>query len=375
MNVLFTISYYHPYISGLTIAASRFAQGLAHAGINVTVLSMQHDISLPRHERICGVEVMRAPWIFKISKGFISLSWIIMSWRLVREHDVVVVNLPQFEGIIPALFARLTGKKLVSIYHCEVLLPKGPAREIVQSLLEVSHMGTLVLAHRVVTYTSDYAKKSRLLRYVRAKLTCIIPPIPMPKSHASYTQTLKRKLRKGNPIIGVSARLSQEKGIEYLIHAIPLLIKQFPTLKIVVAGPMDPVGETTYKARIVALTKKYARRIQFLGSVSPEEIGSFYKLLDVLVLPSINSTEAFGMVQVEAMLCGIPVVASNLPGVRVPIQKTGMGVLVAPRDVRGIADAIVKVVNNKQQYVKDVHEIRMMFRPETSMRAFGEVLV
>ena len=54
-------------------------------------------------------------------------------------------------------------------------------------------------------------------------------------------------------------------------------------------------------------------------------MGSFYTCIDVLVVPSINSTEAFGLVQVEAMMMGVPVVASDLPGVRVPVQKQGWG--------------------------------------------------
>jgi len=123
-------------------------------------------------------------------------------------------------------------------------------------------------------------------------------------------------------------------------------------IKIVIAGSLDPVGEKSYKEKILKLVKKYQENIVFLGELKEEEMGSFYSLLDVLVLPSINSTEAFGMVQVEAMMMGVPVVASDLPGVRVPVRRTKMGLIVPCRDARQLARAIKSIVKNKKNFIK-----------------------
>ena len=73
---------------------------------------------------------------------------------------------------------------------------------------------------------------------------------------------------------------------------------------------------------------------------------AFYNLVDVLALPSIDPLEAFGMVQIEAMFCGTCVVASDMPGVRVPINKTGYGRLVNKRDSRDIAAKILQLLEN-----------------------------
>jgi glycosyltransferase involved in cell wall biosynthesis len=144
--------------------------------------------------------------------------------------------------------------------------------------------------------------------------------------------------------------------------------------KIVVAGPTDPVGEETYQRKILTLVKKYTKHIVFLGTIQPEHMGAFYSFLDVLILPSVNSTEAFGMVQVEAMMMGIPVVASNLPGVRVPIQKTGIGVLVLPRNTQALADAIVRIILNPHDFQTHPSVITRIFSMEKTIRAYEKLL-
>ena len=73
----------------------------------------------------------------------------------------------------------------------------------------------------------------------------------------------------------------------------------------------------------------------------------FYRRIDLLVLPSVNRTEAFGIVQAEAMLSGIPVVASDLPGVRAPIKLTDNGELAAAGNPKALMQAIIKVMENR----------------------------
>lgn len=371
MKILFSITYYTPYVSGLTLYVRRLAETLAQ-NHRVTVISMQHNPGLPREETINRVSVVRAKPIVAVSKGFLSLDWIFKSYELVREHDVVVVNLPQPEGIVLALFARLWGKRLVAIYHCEVVLPSGFFNSLIQVLLELANIVSLILAQKVVTYTIDFANHSKLLRRVHWKVVAIYPPMPKPRIDTSLQKKLAKKIGPADVVIGVAARLAAEKGIEYLLEAIPEIQFKISNLKskIVLAGLMEPVGEAAYKTKIMKLVKKYKKHVVFLGEIKPEHMGSFYRLLDVLVLPSINSTEAFGMVQVEAMLTGVPVVASDLPGVRVPIQKTGMGLVVPSRNSKKLAEAIMAIRNNRKLYVKNSGTIQQYFSTHESVKAF-----
>jgi glycosyltransferase involved in cell wall biosynthesis len=77
----------------------------------------------------------------------------------------------------------------------------------------------------------------------------------------------------------------------------------------------------------------------------------------MVVVPSLNSTETFGLVQVEAMLCGTPSIASALPGVRQPVIQSGMGEVVSVGNSRELAEAIIKVAAHRPDYVKPRREI------------------
>ena len=101
------------------------------------------------------------------------------------------------------------------------------------------------------------------------------------------------------------------------------------------------------------MLEKYKIRHLFLGNLSSDSLGAFYKAIDVLVLPSINQTEAFGMVQAEAMISGTPVIASNLPGVRMPIRMTKMGIITEPKNTEQISQAILSILKNKSKFTND----------------------
>lgn len=377
MRVLFSISYYHPYVSGLSLYAKRLAEGLATRGDSITVLTTQHVKSLTLHEKQDGVEIIRVPYIFKVSKGFFMPSFLLRSFQEVRKTDVLVVHLPQFEGIVTAFLARLLHKKLICIYHCEVHLPQSFGHSFIENMLHLSNLFSLFLAGTVVTYTEDFSKHARLLQLVKTKVKTIYPPIPVPtidhKKRIEFDVLLTPLAHTVR--IGIAARLASEKGIEYLLEAIPIIEKQLEKkVTIIFAGPKNPVGEERYIKKIAPLLKKYTEKIRFLGSLSQEEIGAFYSLLDILVLPSTNSTEGFGMVQVEAMLTGVPVVVSNLPGVRVPVQVTGMGELAKVANATDLAEKIVKVVKGKRSYQRTQKEIEKVFSYDKTLQFYQELI-
>ena len=99
----------------------------------------------------------------------------------------------------------------------------------------------------------------------------------------------------------------------------------------------------------------------FLGELHGADLAAFYAACDCLTLPSVNSTESFGLVQVEAMLCGTPVVASALPGVRQPVPVTGMGEIAPIGEPAGLAAALGKVLGERTRYVRPRAEIAARF--------------
>lgn len=397
MHLLFSLTYYTPYVSGLTLYVKRLGEALVRKGFSVTVLTMQFDKKCRSEEFVNGVEVVRSSYNLKISKGFLSYDWLIKSWQEVKRSDVVIVNLPQFEGIIPALFGKILRKKVISIYHCEVDLPDGIFNTTVEWLLNLNHFISLVLSDKIITYTKDFADFSKLLPFFRNKLEYVYPPLMVPKINKRVRKILTDKMDlEGQFVIGVAARLAAEKGIEYLLESVPVINSKFKNqevktrsarwpgykdsrpngggIKIAIVGSLDPVGEQQYKDKILKLVDKYKDYVVFLGELKEEEMGSFYSLLDVLVLPSINSTESFGMVQVEAMMMGVPVVVTDLPGVRIPIVKTGMGIIVSVKNSQKLAEAVIKILLNRKKYIKNKEFITEEFSFEKTIEFYQKLL-
>ena len=380
MKLLFSISYYSPYVSGLTLYVKRLAEELEKKDFQISVISNRYKPGLKSEEKINGVRVIRAKPILAISKGFLSLDFVSKSVREVKLSDTVIVNLPQFEGFIPAIIGKLTGKKVFAIYHCEVKLPSGIINYFLENCLNFANSLSLFLADAIITYTRDFAGNSRTLRVFDKKVKTIYPPIYRPVVDKRVQKIIREKIGKKSFLtIGVAARLAAEKGIEYLLEAIPILKKEFriqnSEFRILIAGSMDPVGEEKYKEKIMQLVEKYKNYLVFLRELKEEEMGAYYSLLDVLVLPSVNSTEAFGMVQVEAMMCGVPVIATNLPGVRVPVGRTGMGLVVPARDSGELASAIYEVINNREKYLKESKIIEREFSINKTIKFYENLLV
>lgn len=375
MKILFSITYYTPYISGLTIHAERLASLFADKGYDIRIITTQYEKTLPVSETIEKTDINRVPYWFKLHKGFIMPKYFLTAWTEVKNADIIVSHLPQVESLVLAFYSFLLKKPYYCIYHCDVNLPISLFNKFIEIILRVISVIVIGCCRNVITYTKDYAMNNTVLKLFSKKVIYIYPPIPDPRADDKLTQKLRSKLPNDNYyIIGVAARFAAEKGIEYLLDAIPLLQEKLKKRFIVVfAGPRHPVGEENYWKSMQNKININKESIYFLDTISQNSMGSFYSLLDVLVLPSTNSTEAFGLVQVEAMLCHVPVIASNLPGVRVPIKATGMGELVKIKDSTDLAEKLFKVLKRRKDYIKSTNYISKIFSIHDTITKYEKV--
>ena len=370
MRILTILTYYRPHTSGLTIYAERLAKALALRGHQITIFTTQYQKGLQLREVQDGVQIIRVPVAFRVSKGVIAPSFGRTATKLVREHDVVHLHLPQFDAPGVALRARLMGKPTILTYHCDLSLPPGPFNFIVNQVVHMMNQLAANLSNCIVTYTQDYADNSVYLSRYRAKLKVIPPPVMLPTSNIGAVQSFARQHRTETrrPVIGMAARLAAEKGVEVLLNALPKILDAHPNAQVLFAGQyLDVLGEQDYFDWLMPTIRNYEQggHWQFLGVLTPEQMASFYPNLDVLVVPSLNSTEAFGLVQIEAMMNGVACVASSLPGVRQPVTTTGMGKVVPVGDNDALADAILDILAHPHQYQADPVEIGRRFAPDT----------
>jgi glycosyltransferase involved in cell wall biosynthesis len=370
MRILTVLTYYRPHTSGLTIYAERLARALAHRGHQVTVMTTQYDASLPREEQMDGIRVLRVPVAFRLSKGVIAPTFGWFATRLVREHDVVQMHLPQFDAPGVAMRGRLFGKPSVLTYHCDLLLPPGLFNRFVNLVVKWQNNMAGILSNRVVTYTRDYADHSSYLSRYKSKLQTILPPVELPPADAAAIKAFAERyhIADRQPVIGMAARLAAEKGVEVLLDALPMILEKYPKAQVLFAGQYQNVmGEKAYADRLMPRVHEYEQsgHWTFLGNLNPSEMAAFYPNLSVLVVPSLNSTEAFGLVQIEAMLNGVPCVASALPGVRMPVQLHHMGCVARIGDPVSLADGILKVLSVPQDYHGDIAAIRKAYDPDS----------
>ena len=376
MKILEVLTYYRPWVSGLTIYVERLSRALAAQGHDVTVLTSQYDPDLPRYDVLDGVKVVRIPVALRVSKGVLMPDFGPMAWKLARRADVLHLHLPQFDAPGLALRGRLLRKPVVLTYHCDLQLPVGAFNQMVDRVVQFQNNVAGRLADAVATYTRDYAAHSPYLsQYVDRKLVIIPPPIALEPVSETAVVDFKVKHALGErPIIGISARLAAEKGVEVLLRALPRVLAAFPDALVLHAGPYkDIIGEEAYAARLAPLFQQFEAHYRLLGTLHGAELTAFYRSLDVLCICSLNSTESFGLVQIEAMRNGVPVAACDLPGVRQPVTMTGMGEVTPVGDPDALAEALIRILADRARYARPAELIGASFDPAQTAAEYARL--
>jgi glycosyltransferase involved in cell wall biosynthesis len=171
-------------------------------------------------------------------------------------------------------------------------------------------------------------------------------------------------------------RFASEKGVEILLDALPTILKKYPNAQVLYAGQHQNVmGEQAYFDRLAPQIREYeiSGHWTFLGNLDPIQLAALYPNLDVITVPSLNSTEAFGLVQIEAMMNGVPSVPSALPGVRQPVLMHGMGKVSQIGDAASLAESILGVLNEADKYRGDVEAIKKSYNPDSVAQEYEKL--
>jgi rhamnosyl/mannosyltransferase len=322
MRVLHVYKDYPPVIGGIENHLRLLAEHQARRGLDVTVLVTSRDRRTTESLEN-GVRVIRAGRMAEVLSTPLSPS--LVSWLRRLATDMTHLHFPYPLGDLGhLLFGR--GRATVVTYHSDIVrqrLAGWAYRPLMGRLLE--------RADRVIATSPNYRESSAALARVRHK--CAIVPIGIEAAAwtpAASADALRRRFP--GPIVLFVGRLRYYKGLEYLIRAMDGL-----------DATLLVGGEGRLRARLEAQARKSraAERIVFLGDVPQELLPSYYAAADVLVLPSSQRSEAFGMVLVEAMACGTPVISTELATGTSFVNRSGeTGLVVPPRDPDALAEAI-----------------------------------
>ena len=369
MKILIGLTYYRPHISGLTVYAERLAKAFAARGHQVTILTSRYRKDLPRDEQVDGIHIIRVPVLVRISKGVIMPGLGFEATRQIRTTDVLQLHLPNFDAAGMALRGLLFKKPTVLTYHCDLDMPAGFMNRTANMIVKFVNDIAAKFTNGIVTYTRDYAEHSAYLSRYLNKVHIIQPPVEIPQADRAEIKRFHQENNPENrsPVIGMAARFASEKGVEVLVNALPAILQVFPNAVVHYARPLvKEIGEEKYFRKLIPLIEEYEREGQwkFLDGLNPDQMAAYYPNIDVFLVPSLNSTESFGLVQIEAMINGIPVIASNLPGVRQPVETFRMGKVVPIGDSPALANAVIEVLKNKKAFIQPADPIRKKFMPD-----------
>jgi glycosyltransferase involved in cell wall biosynthesis len=376
MKILMALDYYRPNVSGLSLYVEHLTEALAAKGHTITVLTHRHRQDLPAEEGdgLGLVRVVRAPVLFRLGKALVSPALLSAAWREMAQAEVLHLHAPLVTAVPLALMARARRLPFVVTYHCDLRTPPGLVSRIVETIARFSQNFAMDRAARVITYTEDYAKNTSSLAQRSDRVGWILPPVPDPPASALSPQDVRAKYGiPGRPVLLFLGRFAEEKGLPELLTAFAEIRRRFQGAQLVLAGEKDSVPGETVGARLGPLLADEASGVTATGLVPPDKVSELFSITDVLVLPSINSTESFGLVQVEGMLCGVPSVASDLPGVRQPVTMTGMGAIAPIKDAEGLARQILSVLENPERYRRSREDIRKTFSLDRTVSDYERV--
>lgn len=373
---LLCLTYHLPNISGLTLSAHEIVKHVAAMGHPARVVAARFPDSTAAHDWVDGVEVTRVtPWL-KLGKALLMPAYPLAVWRGMDGMAVVNVHLPCLDAATVALIAKLRRRRLI-VSYISSMSKRGVRDRLLRIMGAIPHLIAGMLADRVVIASASYADQSVFCRLFRRKLSSA--PLPVPLTLLPGEQSRSRGERKASTEhpyrIGYVGRIARQKSLHVLLEAVPRLVEHLgSTFIIELLGPAaDVVGESDWRS-ILADAERSGGRIRYCGVKTGRDLADYYTSLDVLVLPSTDRLESFGLVQIEAMLRGVPVVASDLPGMRAPVAETGMGRLFPAGDARALADALADVLENGPPAHLSAREIEVRYGHDTACRPYVEEL-
>ncbi len=332
-----------PYGGGLGVAAHNQAELMVEAGFDVTVIAPEQS-ETNKVTRKYKIDPVRS--IFQLGHGLIAPTL----YQKLFSYDIVHLHFPFFGAIFPAIRAKIKRGdklKLVVTYHQDLILAgwKSLYYKLVMYFLTPI---LLRLADKIVVSTFDYVRSSFIKNYFQAnekKFAEISFSVSEQFTPNTKNEKLlqKHKLKPDDFIVLFVGGLDWAhyfKGVDNLIEAFTQI--QEPLIKALIVGSGNL--KSTYEKQVEEA--RLEEKVLFTGYVPDELLPEYYNLADVVILPSVERNEAFGIVLIEAMACGKPILASDLPGVRTVVEDGANGLVLQPRSVNDIIEKILMIYNN-----------------------------
>ena len=338
MKILHIGKYYPPYFGGIEKVNYDIVEGLNMNGVQTDVLCSNHNKGNAFSE--VPYKTYRTHTLKFIASTPLSYSIITTLKKIQDNYDIIHVHLPNPMANL-AIFITRPKAKIILHWHSDIINQKNLLK-----LYSPLQAWLLKRANKIVITTPTYLEGSDTLKKYKNKIVCI--PIGIDNKELFIDQNTLNNLKnkyKGYKIIFSLGRLVYYKGFEYLIET----VKSLPNdIIILIAG----IGELKEKLQEHISKHNLQDRVKLLGKIPFKELGAYYQLCDIFCLPSTERSEAFGVVQIEAMAFGKPIISTSIKGSGVDWVNLNdvSGIIVPPKDTNKLAEAVTALLTDEEKY-------------------------
>ena len=329
---------FYPICGGVEKVAYDLMSGLSEQNVYCDMMCAatngeSRTISVNEHAKVICCHTLA-----KIAATMISPAMIFALKKVQDQYDIIHVHHPDPMACLALLLSGYKGK-VVLHWHSDI-----QKQRILLRLYSPLQKWLIRRADKIVGTSPVYLSESPFLQKVQHKTECLPIGVDPMCPDAAGVRKIKDRY-KGKKIIFSLGRLVTYKGYEFLIAATKYLKDNY---MILIGG----TGALREKLQEEINSMHLHGKVKLLGHVSDEELPSYYGACDVFCLSSVQKTEAFGIVQIEAMSCGKPVVATKIPhsGVSWVNAHEESGINVVPGDAYALAKAIEGIAENGAAY-------------------------
>ncbi|MBP7866331.1 MAG: glycosyltransferase [Acidobacteria bacterium] len=334
LRILHLYKDYHPVRGGIENYVGLLARAQAAAGHDVTVLVAQRKGMKTSDTMEDGVRVIRAKRWGTLASTPISPAFFRQAGRL--KADLAHLHFPHPPGEVAWLWHR-PSPRAVMTFHCDIVRQKGILR-LYRPLMKRVLRGMDRILVSSPPMMDNPALDGCRDRCAVVPFAVDLGPFAVPDAGEKRAARRRLGLPEEGPLLLFVGVLRYYKSLETLIEAMP----RIPTRAAFVAvgeGPMRGAWE------VLAARSPAAGRIRFAGRAPDEALADWYRAADLFVLPSGSRAEAFGLVLLEAMACGLPCVTTEVGTGTSWVNLHGeTGVVVPPNEPGELADAVTALL-------------------------------
>lgn len=287
---------------------------------------------------MAGVTTIRLPYIAKVANTNITPR--LFRTLLSQNFDILHTHIPTpWSADISALVSLLKRKPLFVTYHND-LTGQGVSG-LVASLYSSTFLHLVLWrATKIVITQPKYIERSSHLKLHKKKVITIPPGVTFPRTAPGAGPKADQVF-----FMSVLDKHHEYKGLGVLLDAMVKVRDRRPGVRLLVGGAGELIGRYEQLAKLNGISDS----VEFLGYLTDEELATAYSCSSIFVLPSLNRMEGFGIVALEALSCGTPVITTPFAGSSDLIRNNKAGVIVPPGDAVALAAAMIALLEDRSE--------------------------